>query len=157
VRFSSDQGAPAITSFEKLHSWTESAHSSIKYYSGTATYARTIHVPASWMTTGAGIELDLGVVKNLADVRVNGELLGNLWKPPFRIDITSALRPGANRVEVRITNTWVNRLIGDKQPGVKPYAYATFDPYKVDSTLLPSGLLGPVALLKVSKDSQSRT
>ena len=92
----------------------------------------------------------LGSVKNLAEVWVNGKPLGVVWKTPFRVDATEALRPGANLVEVKVTNLWVNRLIGDQQPDAgKTYTYTTQPFYKADSPLLPSGLLGPVEVVRV--------
>jgi hypothetical protein len=83
-------------------------------------------------------------------VSVNGRSLGVVWKTPFRVDATSALKPGANTLEIKVANLWVNRLIGDKQPGViKTYTYTPVEFYKADSPLLPSGLLGPVKIVKV--------
>ena len=96
---------------------------------------------------GTRLWLDLGDVKNLAEVTVNGKALGIVWKTPFRVDVTSALKPGANTLEIKVTNLWVNRLIGDQQPGVaKKYTYTTQQFYQADSPLLPSGLLGPVVI-----------
>ena len=89
-------------------------------------------------------------MKNLAQVSVNGKPLGVLWKTPFRVDVTGALKPGANSVEIKVTNLWVNRLIGDQQPAVqKKYTYTTQQFYRENSPLLPSGLLGPVRVLRV--------
>jgi hypothetical protein len=134
-----------------LASWSENRDSGIKYFSGTATYSNTIDVPRSALAPGAHIWLDLGDVRELADVQVNGSDLGLLWKAPFRVDITRALAPGGNRLAVKVTNLWVNRLIGDRQPGTeKKFASTDFTPYKADSPLLPSGLLGPVRLLSVA-------
>ena len=93
--------------------------------------------------------LDLGEVKNLAEVVVNGQSLGVVWKKPFRVDVTKAFKPGANQVEVKVTNLWVNRLIGDAQPGATDkITYTSLPFYQADSPLLPSGLLGPVVVLK---------
>jgi len=91
-------------------------------------------------------------VQNLAEVAVNGKPVGGiLWKPPFQADVTSALKPGANRLEVKVTNLWPNRMIGDLQPGAaKRYTFTDYRPYKPDSPLLESGLLGPVTLSTVS-------
>jgi Glycosyl hydrolases family 2, sugar binding domain len=107
-------------------------------------------VNKSWLRKRSRVRLDLGSVKNLAEVSVNGKSLGVLWKTPFAIDITDNVRAGDNRLEVKITNLWPNRMIGDKQPGAQRIAYATFDPFKADSPLLPSGLLGPVTLAQVT-------
>jgi hypothetical protein len=95
----------------------------------------------------------LGDVKNIAEVTVNGKPLGILWKTPFRVDVTSAMKPGANTVEIKVTNLWVNRLIGDQQPdATKKYTYTAQQFYRADSPLLPSGLIGPVQFVStVSK------
>src|SRR5208282_646497 len=123
----------------------------VKYYSGSATYTKTIQVPASAFSPGAHLLLDLGDVENLAEVSVNGKYLGIVWKTPFQIDVTSALVPGTNQIVVQVTNLWVNRMIGDQQPwALKKYAFADFTPYKADSPLLPSGLIGPVRLWSVT-------
>jgi hypothetical protein len=122
----------------------------VKYFSGSATYIKTIEVPASAFSSGARQWLDLGDVENLAEVIVNGKDLGILWKTPFRIDVSDALKPGNNEIKIKVTNLWVNRMIGDQQPwALKKYAFADFTPYKADSPLLPSGLLGRVRLLLV--------
>ena len=104
----------------------------MRYFSGTATYAKDIDVPAAFITPQRSITLDLGEVKNVAEVFLNGKRCGGvLWKPPFRADITRALKPGKNRLEVRVTNLWVNRMVGDEfepddaewgEPFVYPYA-----------------------------------
>jgi hypothetical protein len=94
------------------------------------------------------VYLDLGSVKNLAEVTVNGKNLGVVWHAPFRVDVTGALKPGANQVDIKVVNAWVNRLIGDQQPGATKYTLADVKPYKADSPLLPSGLLGPVVVVR---------
>ena len=123
----------------------------IRYFSGTATYSRTIEVPEGAINAGAHYRLDLGDVKDLAEVAVNGKYLGILWKTPFEVDVTDALKPGSNLIVVQVTNLWVNRLIGDQQPyAVKKYTFTDFAPYKTDSHLLPSGLLGPVRIFEAT-------
>jgi hypothetical protein len=160
VAFAPNLGAPATATFPELASWTTSADPGVKYFSGTATYTKTLQVPADWRAGGSRLLLDLGVVKNIADVRVNGRFVGFAWRPPFRVDVTDAVTPGANTVEIRVSNLWPNRLIGDKQPGAdRKYAFAIFDPFRADSPLLPSGLLGPVRVLRaasVTTTSQER-
>ena len=146
VQFTAGQGAPERAQFAKLASWTQRPEEAIKYYSGSAVYQLSFNVPRGWLGKSGRVELDLGVVKDLADVEVNGNPLGVLWKTPFRIDVTAALHTGQNQLQVRVTNTWVNRLIGDKQPGAQHHAFTTFDPYEATSPLLESGLLGPVRL-----------
>ena len=150
VAFQPGRGAPAAAKLDTLSSWSESADPGIKYFSGTATYAVSFDAAASWIASGARLWLDLGNVKNLAEVKVNGRPLGIVWKTPFRVEVTSALKPGPNTLEIKVANLWVNRLIGDKQPGVtKPYTYTAVEFYKADSPLLPSGLLGPVRIVGV--------
>jgi len=151
VNFEPNRGAPETAQFDRLISWSESAEMGVKYFSGSATYTKTIVVPASAFSPGAHLWLDLGDVENIADVAVNGKYQGIVWKAPFRVDVTRAMVPGNNQIVVQVTNLWVNRLIGDQQPwALKKYTFADFTPYKADSPLLPSGLLGPVRLLSVS-------
>jgi beta-galactosidase/beta-glucuronidase len=122
----------------------------VKYFSGTATYSKTIQAPADWFKAGAKLWLDLGDVKNLAEITINGRPLGILWKTPFRMDVTSALKAGANTLEIKVANLWVNRLIGDEQPGAtKKYTYTAVEFYRADSPLLPSGLIGPVRIVRL--------
>jgi hypothetical protein len=153
VSFQPGRGAPAKITLDKLISWSESADSGVKYFSGTADYTRSVDAPADWFKPGARLWLDLGDVKNLAEVLVNGKRLGIVWKTPFRVDVTDALKPGVNAVEVKVTNLWVNRLIGDQQPNVtRKYTYTTMPFYRANSPLLPSGLLGPVQLVRVATE-----
>jgi len=119
----------------------------VKYFSGTATYTRTFDAQAAWFSKDAHISIDLGDVKNLAEVSLNGKPLGTVWHAPYRVDATDALRPGANELSIKVTNAWVNRLIGDQQANVDvKYTFTTVKPYRANSPLLPSGLLGPVTL-----------
>lgn len=148
VSFQSNRGAPANAIFEKLASFTESSDAGIKYFSGTATYSKTVSIPAGSITKGSQMLLDLGDVKNLAEVIVNGKSMGVVWKRPFRTDITGALKAGENKLEIKVTNLWVNRLIGDAQPDVKQkITYTTMPFFQANSLLQPSGLLGPVKIV----------
>jgi hypothetical protein len=150
VGFQPDRGAPAKITLAKLSSWSDNADEGVKYFSGTGTYTKTVQAPAAWFKTGARLWLDLGDVKNLAQVSVNGAALGIVWEPPFRVDVTGAMKPGANALVVKVTNLWVDRLIGDLQPNVtKKYTYTAQQFYRADSPLLPSGLLGPVRLIRI--------
>ena len=149
VQFQPGRGAPAEIGFQKLISWTQSSDAGVKYFSGTATYSKSFEAPAKWFRRGAKVWMDLGDVKNIAEVTVNGKNLGIIWKPPFRVDVTGVLKPGANALEIEVTNLWVNRLIGDQQPdATKKYTYTTQNFYRADSPLLPSGLLGPVQIVQ---------
>jgi hypothetical protein len=92
--------------------------------------------------------LDLGEVHELAVVFLDGRLLGTIWHAPFTIDLPDDLKAGAHALEIRVDNLWVNRLIGDKQPGATAVAFAPQSPYTANSPLMPSGLIGPVRLLR---------
>jgi hypothetical protein len=102
-----------------------------------------------WFRKGARLLLDLGDVKNLAVVTVNGKQAGEAWHAPYRVDVTSALKPGTNEIQVRVVNAWVNRLIGDEQPGASPITFTDVKPYKANSPLMPYGLLGPISVIRV--------
>jgi hypothetical protein len=149
VAFQPNRGAPANVTLPALLSWHEHADAGVKYFSGTGTYTKTLQAPPEWFQAGAKLWLDLGDVKNIAVVTVNGKPLGTYWKAPFRVDVTSALKPGANRIEIKVINLWVNRLIGDQQEGVTTkYTYTAQQFYRADSPLLPSGLIGPVQVTR---------
>ncbi len=148
IAFQPDRGAPPEADLPRLLSWNDSSDAGIRYFSGAATYSKTVQAPASWFHSGAHLWLDLGEVHELAAVTVNGKPVGTAWKAPFRIDVTGALRPGANKLEIRVTNLWVNRLIGDEQPNTeRKYTATDIVPYKADAPLLRSGLIGPVRIL----------
>jgi hypothetical protein len=114
VAFPPNFGAPAKIQLAKLESWTANTDDGVKYFSGTATYTKSVQAPQGWFRPGAKVLLDLGMVKDLAEVSVNGKALGILWKAPYRVDATGALKAGANRLEVKVTNEWTNRQIGDR-------------------------------------------
>jgi hypothetical protein len=147
LRFPPNLGAPASSTLPRLMSWPESTEEGIRYFSGTATYTKTIRVTAEQLGRQSRLYLDLGTVKNVCEVVINGKNLGVLWKPPFRTDITAAARVGENQLELRVTNLWPNRLIGDKKvPPEKRVTWTTYNPYTPESPLFPSGLIGPVTL-----------
>ena len=154
VAFQQDRGAPPKITLGKLISWPDSADQGVKYFSGTATYAKTMQAPPDWFKADSHLWIDLGQVKNLAEVSVNGKPLGIAWKTPYRVDATSALKPGANEIEIKVTNGWANRIIGDRQSNApKIYTFTSPKFYKADSPLWPSGLLGPVQILRSSAGS----
>jgi hypothetical protein len=170
VSFPSGWAAPANVSLERLQSWTDHTNPGVKYFSGTATYEKELEVPPDWLRPGYSVCLDLGAVKNFAEVSLNGKPLGILWKPPFRVDITGAAKPGRNTLTVKVTNLWPNRLIGDEQlpsdcewngkelKAWPPWllegkssptgrlTFTTWHHWTKDAPLLTSGLLGPVRL-----------
>ncbi len=149
LSFQSDRGAPAKVALEKLASWSETPDEGVKYFSGTVTYTKTIQARSDWFKHGSRRSIDLGDVKNLAEVSVNGKSLGIVWKAPYRVDVANVLKPGANVVVLKIINPWVNRIIGDRQPNVaKTYTFTSPKFYKADSKLVSSGLLGPIQVLQ---------
>jgi hypothetical protein len=123
----------------------------VKYFGGSATYSKTVQASADWFKSAAHVWLDLGEVKNLAEVSINGKPLGIVWKKPYRVDATGVLKAGSNSLEIKVINGWANRIIGDHQAGAaKSYAFTSPKFYKADSPLMPSGLLGPVQILRTS-------
>jgi len=148
VAFQPDRGAPSRIVLDSLTSWSDSADSGVKYFSGAGTYSKTFTLAAK--QPKKRYLLDLGEVRELASVTLNGKPLGTVWTKPFRLDITQALKPGKNVLEVKVVNLWVNRLIGDKQPGVtKKYTFPLIPTYKPDAPLRESGLMGPVSILRL--------
>lgn len=145
VLFQENRGAPEYAVMDELASLTESQIPGIKYFSGTAVYKRNITIPEH----DGSLMLDLGSVKNIAEVYVNGQKVSVLWREPFVCDISSFAVKGENELEIRVTNLWVNRLIGDQQPGAEKLTYTPIRFYGPDDTLLPSGLLGPVKLITI--------
>ena len=135
----------------KLGDLSKSDNAQIKYFSGTATYTTTIDYSDRF---GSGnikpnqrLMLDLGEVRELAEVVINGKSAGIAWKAPYALDVTKFVHPGANKLEVKVTNLWVNRLIGEAQPGAKPITFTTLQTYNANAPLRPSGLMGPVTLV----------
>jgi alpha-L-rhamnosidase/Glycosyl hydrolases family 2, sugar binding domain len=150
ISFQEKRGAPAKSTFETLKPWNENNDPGIKFFSGTATYTKNINAKAEWFKEGTRFLLDLGSVKELAEVIVNGKSMGIVWKTPFRVEVTEGLKKGENKVEIKVTNLWVNRLIGDMQPTVREkITYTTMPFYRSDSPLKVSGLLGPVQIISL--------
>ena len=169
VAFDPKFGGPTSVTFEKLEDWSKRPEEGIKYYSGAATYKTTFQ--AKLEKSESRTSLDLGNVANMAEVSLNGKNLGILWKQPFRVDVTDAIRDGANTLEVKVVNLWGNRQIGDEflpedsdrnpngtlkswpewlQAG-KPsptgrFTFTTWRKWKKEDPLAESGLLGPVVL-----------
>ncbi len=144
VRFEPGRGAPESVVFNTLTDWSKHADPGVKYFSGQATY-RTRFMLDPAKTQKSRWMLDLGRVEVMAQVRLNGKDLGVLWKAPFQVEITDAVKPGENVLEVAVANLWPNRLIGDLSlPPEKRTTWTTWNPYTKDSPLLESGLLGPV-------------
>jgi hypothetical protein len=178
VSFDPKWGGPKKITLENLNDWSRRPETGIKYYSGTAIYRKTFDLPESTAALSkapsarARVWLDLGIVKNIARVRLNGNDLGVVWCEPWRVDVTTALKPNGNVLEIQVANLWPNRLIGDEQepadaeygkggnlirwpewliqgkprPSPRRLTFTTWKHFTKDSPLLPSGLLGPVTL-----------
>jgi len=135
--------------FDDLADWTTRAESEIRHHAGEATYRTTLVVPESLLQAAAPLALDLGTVKEIATVRLNGKPLGTLWCAPWRVQVGEALRPGENQLEIDVVNLWRNRLIGDAaKPADERVARTTIVAAPTEP-LLPSGLLGPVRLMRL--------
>lgn len=166
VAFQSGRGAPASATFTQLADFKDNADPGIRYFSGIATYTKDLSLTARDLSAGRHVWLDLGQVNDLAEVWVNGQLAGTTWKPPYRVDISKLAKAGRNRLEIKAVNLWVNRLIGDVQPGVtQKITFTQADgkvapntsptdaanqlrmPYAPDAPLRPSGLIGPVTVV----------
>lgn len=144
VAFQPNRSAPERAELPKLASLTESDVPGIKYFSGKAVYSKVFSLDRQ---PEGRVAIDLGDVREMARVKVNGKDCGLVWKQPFRLDITDALREGENQLEVEVTNTWTNRLIGDQQPDCpRKITYTSYPFYNEHSMLRPAGLLGPVAI-----------
>jgi alpha-L-rhamnosidase len=166
VVFQPDRGAPPTATFPQLADFRDNSDPGIRYFSGIATYVKDIHISPQAISGGT-IWLDLGQVDDLAEVWVNGRLAGTAWKPPYKVDITGVAHAGTNHIEIKAVNLWVNRPIGDVQPGVtKKITFTAADgkidlnaprprsasmPYKADAPLRPSGLIGPVTILEETR------
>jgi hypothetical protein len=149
VSFAPEWGGPESIRFEKLYDWTKSEVDGIKYYSGSAAYkSESFALPGSLIhDPPSAIYLDLGDVKNIAQVRLNGKDLGVLWTRPFRVEITDAVQPVGNQLEITVTNLWPNRLIGDAAlPAEQRLTKTHVTKFTKDTPLFSSGLLGPVTL-----------
>jgi hypothetical protein len=171
LRFPPKTGAPDRVTLDQLISWSHHSDPGVQYFSGTATYLKTFEVPPELVAPGRRFYLDLGRVEVMATVRLNGNDLGILWKQPYCVEATDALKPGGNALEVEVVNLWINRQIGDEQlpedsdrnpngtlkqwpqwlEAGKPsptgrYAFTSWRHWKKNSPLVESGLLGPVQL-----------
>lgn len=146
VSFQENRGAPASATFETLQSWTDNDDENIKHFSGTATYTNTFEITG--LEEDVTYLLDLGDVKNVAEVFINDKKVGTAWKTPFTLDISNVVRVGENILVIKLTNTWVNRLIGDATKNQEEkITFTTMPFYRGNEDLLPSGLFGDVKIL----------
>ncbi|MCX7006124.1 MAG: hypothetical protein NTY53_02555, partial [Kiritimatiellaeota bacterium] len=177
VIFPPARGAPASIHLERLMDLSKHTDEGVRHFSGTMIYRKIYDRPAT-DALPMRFFLDLGEVGNLAEVIVNGRNLGVLWKQPFRVDITGAEKDGGNELEIRVTDLWANRLIGDAKkmaalgvsynaingaikkwptwvpqdapPADAPVTFVGWRQWKGDEPLLPSGLIGPVTIRAVA-------
>lgn len=146
VSFDPRWGGPREVVFETLQDWTERPEEGIKYYSGTAAYKINFDLPEPLSRGKKTYRLDLGAVRHVARIRLNGRDLGVVWTAPWRKDITGVVREKGNELMIEVVNTWLNRLVGDARlPAEKRFA-KTNARYDAEHALLPSGLLGPVSV-----------
>jgi hypothetical protein len=170
VAFDPRWGGPGRIVFNRLEDWSQRPESGIRYYSGIATYFRSLKIPEKILGGGGKLFLDLGTVREIARIRLNGKDLGIVWTAPWRVEITDAVRSRGNRLEIEVANLWPNRLIGDEElpddgiaDGRWPdwlingaprmsgrFTFTTNRYYKKGNPLLPSGLLGPVSVLSTA-------
>ena len=149
VEFQPGRGAPNQIELDALMDLAKHDDVGVRHFSGVATY-RLIFTPPKRSPFGNSNSrhfLDLGKVSVMARVKLNGRELRTLWTAPWCMDVTDALLPGDNTLEVQVANLWPNRLIGDAAlPPEQRVAWTTWNPFKPDSPLPESGLLGPVTL-----------
>jgi len=151
VAFDPKWGGPAQVEFAALADWTQNAAEGIRHYSGTAVYRKTFKAPA-----GATV-LDLGDVRELASVKLNGKALGTVWATPFQLDVKGLLKAEGNELEIEVVNLWSNRVIGDEaRPVAERYTKTNIRSLLPTTPLMPSGLLGPVRLLKPTSTHANR-
>ncbi|MCD8134557.1 MAG: glycoside hydrolase family 2 [Parabacteroides gordonii] len=146
VKFNGKLSNPASIRLEELQDLSKSSNDSIKYFSGNMIYTTTFDFDRS-LSNGEKIYLDLGEVNKLAKVWVNEQYVGGAWTMPYHVDISSALKQGKNVLRIDVVNTWVNRMIGDKNlPKEQRETWAGINDYQPDSPLQKTGLIGPVKL-----------
>ena len=175
VNFPENLGAPDRIELMELIALNTHDDPGVKYFSGTATYKNSFNIKSKKISTGTQV-LDLGIVHGIAEVIINGKTLANLWCPPYRLEIEPGiLKKGSNTIEIAVTNSWRNRMIGDEQfprdfetvergqeeyitewpdwyvngtlrPVQERVSFCTTLFYKKNDPLHPSGLIGPVRI-----------
>ena len=174
VTFDPQSGWTGKVEFKQLDDWSKRPEENIRDYSGTALYQTVFNSPQT--TDGRRSMLDLGKVSVMARVQLNGKDLGILWKPPYRVDVTDALKAGENTLKIAVVNLWINRLIADSakpddskrddkgslqrwpdwvlsggEPPGGRHTFVTIPLWKADEERLPSGLLGPVSIMPADR------
>ena len=153
VSFDPDMGGPESYQMETLTSWSDADVDGIRYYSGTAVYSKDVNLKEEALSGEPEVFIAFEEIQEVARIIVNGTDCGIVWAPPYRVNITKAIRSGSNRIVVEVTNTWNNRIVGDvMHPGMKPYTNTNIkNKFKESSPLLPSGLMGSAELLFLNK------
>ena len=154
VSFQPGRGAPAGVAMARLTPLEQHDDTGIRYFSGISTYLTKFTMPDN-VAADDPIWLDLGEIGDVAEVHVNGDSAGIAWFAPYRVDVTGLVEAGENTVEIKIANRWINRLIGDKQPGADGVAFVTSPTYDASASLRSAGLIGPVRLVGVDTVSSS--
>jgi hypothetical protein len=148
VTFESDtikRGPAGPVTFASLQSWSQNDDAHIRYFSGAAVYTNTFTLDAA---PAGNLYIDLGKVSVMAKVKINGQYAGGAWTPPYRVNITGAVKAGENTIEVEVVNTWINRFIGESfLPVEQRLVNHRLDNWKPTSALHESGLLGPVRIV----------
>lgn len=175
LRFPSGWGAPERIVMDRLESLSQHAEAGVRHFSGSAVYRTTFTMPGDLLSGQRRWTLDLGRVEVMADVTLNGHALGLLWRKPYELDVTDRLRPGENHLDVRVVTLWINRMIGDESlpedsdrndngtlrawppwlDAGRPspsgrFTFTSWRLWKKSDALVPSGLIGPVALRPVA-------
>jgi len=169
LSFPKESGCRQNISLPKLISWTEFENFDEKHFSGTALYERTFELPQGALPKDGGIVLNLGKVRIIAKLEINGQDAGILWKEPFNLDVTKFLKEGQNTIKIWVASTFTNRLAGDAElpddapardkaypdwafddtlprPQTGRKTFYSFEYVKKGTPLTPAGLLGPVEL-----------
>ncbi|TCD12209.1 DNA-binding protein [Pedobacter frigidisoli] len=130
--------------FNELSDWTKNPDSLVKYYSGTAVYTKNFTFNGN---PNDKIWIDLGQFSSIAEVKINSISCGTLWTAPHRLEISKTIKKGDNKIEIEVTNTWANRLIGDSKLSENKRITKTTAPFRLEGKPLnPAGLLGPVVI-----------
>ncbi|MCF7885323.1 MAG: glycoside hydrolase [Candidatus Marinimicrobia bacterium] len=151
VHFPEGWGAPKKIKLPALISWTEHQNSGVKYFSGTAEYTNSFNIQKKYTQENSSLWLDLGQVRDIAEVFLNGIKISTLWKQPFQTDISNFVKPGQNRLLIKVTNQWNNRLAGDQLLPEKKRVLEGFTPkFMGEWKAKESGLLGPVKIISIN-------
>lgn len=161
LSFPENWGAPSSVTLDNLISWIEHEDRGVNYFSGTATYTNHFDLSKETIENGNDIIIDLGEVLDVAEVLINDQSAGILWTKPFELDIKKYVQEGKNKLQVKITNMWINRLTGDmdlspeekftrtnRPPILNDYTDIGGEAY----ALQDAGLLGPVTIRKIKSN-----